>query len=201
MLKPAEYDSTTIGGYTPIELGGKLCQIIEVKEYTSTKGNPTLAIYFDFDQNDTQTGWFRKTFDNDRKKKGEKAKWRGIYYIALSGQYSTVNLKRFTSAVEQSNPGFITKFDQRPGEGTFVNSFKGKKIGFVFGQEEYRKPDGTIGRTTKPFKPCDYNKAKDSTVPQLKRLKNDSGAFQGGSEPNEEGFYQVDMNSDVFPFN
>ena len=45
--------------------------------------------------------------------------------------------KRFLTAVQNSNPGYTFKNDER--------TLRGKKIGLVFGEEEYRRNDGEIG--------------------------------------------------------
>jgi hypothetical protein len=191
MVKPQGYDTLPVG-FIAIKPGAHSCNILEVKEAISRNGNNILAMYFDTDEKDSQPGYFTEMYKKHKKEYGDEAKWRGVYYITLSGEYATANLKRFTSAVEHSNKGFVTLWDLVPGDGTFVNCFKGKKIGVVFRMEEYTKPDGTVGRSSKPFRVCDYNKVAETKVPSPKTL---APAYTPvpSSDPElaAEGFYQV----------
>lgn len=201
MIKPNGYDKTPIGFY-PIKAGAHACGIIEVIEAVSRNGNNMLCVYFDTDDTDEQPQYFAEMYKKHKKEFGDEAKWRGIFYVTLSGEYGVANLKKFTSAVEHSNKGFVTLWDLVPGDGTFVNCFKGKKIGIVFRSEEYRKPDGTIGRSTKPLRACDYNKVKEVKVPDVKKLPEYQGVPSSDPAMAAEGFYEVPDNLELdVPFN
>lgn len=72
--------------------------------------------------------------------------------------------KRFISAIEKSNPGYVWNWD----EATLV----GKRFGAVLGEEEYRKANGDI--RTRLFvdreMPVSRIREGDFTVPELKKL-------------------------------
>lgn len=178
MVMPNGYKEVQVGGYTPVQVGGHKCIIREVQERTSSKGTPMLVVYFDFDAQDVQPNYFAKKFKEDQKTLGDKAKWRGIFYITLSGEYGVPNLKRFNTAVEHSNQGFQILWDQNPGDGRYVGCLKNRRVGFVFGKEEYRNSQGRIGTSIKPMRACDYNKAATEEAPATKKLK-DEAANEG----------------------
>ena len=201
MIKPNGYDKLPVG-FVAIKPGAHKCTIMEVVEAVSRNGNNMLCVYFDTDDNDEQPGYFAEMYKKHKKEFGDEAKWRGIFYVTLSGEYGVSNLKKFTSAVEHSNKGFVTLWDLVPGDGTFVNCFKGKKLGIVFRTEEYRKPDGTIGRSTKPQRACDYNKVADTKVPDVKKLLEYQGVPSSDPAMAAEGFYDVPDNLELdVPFN
>lgn len=72
--------------------------------------------------------------------------------------------KKFLEAVEASNPGYKFDDDER--------KLRGKKIGLVLGEEEYRKQDGSIGVTLRvvDFLPIADIKAGKFEVPKRKTL-------------------------------
>lgn len=191
MLKPEKFDTTPVG-WTAVKPGAHTCIIKEVRETTSRNGNQMLAVYFDFDENDTQMSYFTEIYKQHKKQFGDDAKWRGCYYITLCGEYATANIKRFTTAVERSNKGFVTQWDLVPGDGTFCNCFKGKRVGMVFRTEEYRKQDGSIGKSTKPFRVCEYGKVKETKVPDVKKLPAEpTPVISNDPVMAAEGFYEV----------
>ena len=202
MIKPVGYDKLPVG-FVPIKPGPHYCKMLEVKEAISRNGNNMLAVYFDTDENDSQPGYFTEMYKKHKKEFGDEAKWRGVFYVTLSGEYGVTNLKKFTSAVEHSNRGFVTQWDLVPGDGTFCNCFKDRKVGIVFRTEEYRKPDGTIGKSTKPQRACDYNKVPDTKTPDTKTLS-DSNHGIPSADPAmaAEGFFEIPegFESEV-PFN
>ena len=201
---PRDYTTTNVGGSENIRTGGHKCAIKEVKEVVSKNGNNMLLIRFDTDNADAQPMFFTKLYNAERNSRGTEAKWKGNYYIVTSGQYGTANLKRFVTSVEHSNPGFRVQWDTQPGDGRFVNCFTGRKIGVIFGQEEYEKQDGNIGKSTKPVRVCDYAKAAEAEIPPLKTMsaknkkKAETGGFSGYTDqpmPTEE-FMQMDAMTD-----
>lgn len=202
MIQPKDYATTNVGGYEIVKPGGHKGMIRKVEEMVSKNGNNMLRIFFDLDATDVQPNYFTKQYNSDKQSKGADAKWKGVYYIVTTGQYGTANLKRFITAVEHSNPGFRVQWDTQLGDGRFVNCFMNKKIGIVFGQEEYEKPDGKIGRSVKPLRVCDFNKALEVEVPPLKKLKPKNDGY---SEPmmDANGFMSVDTSLDdpTLPFN
>ena len=72
--------------------------------------------------------------------------------------------KRFISAIEKSNPGYVWNWD----EATLV----GKRFGAVLGEEQYRKGNGDIGTRLYVDREMSVAKLKEGafTVPELKTL-------------------------------
>lgn len=206
MIKPNAYDETNVG-YTPIEPGGHKCVLHQIEEKMSSKGGQMLVLRFDTDTTDAQPNYYKARLVQDRKKNGENAKWKGVMYISTSGEYGVANLKRFVTAVEDSNPGLKAQWDRQPGDGTFVNWMRGKKVGIVFRKEEYEY-NGKTGWSVKPMRFCDYNKAMTEKVPEPKTLNKASEApgFTPSSDPQmaQEGFYdasQMSLDDPSLPFN
>ena len=79
------------------------------------------------------------------------------------GEYGPSNLKRFITAVEDSNPGFSVTWGKQ-----FASCLQDNKIGVVFREEEYTKEDHTVGMAVKPLRFCDYAKAADQAIPKRK---------------------------------
>lgn len=165
MLKPANYDRVAASlAFEPLALGGHPCIIKGVEETTSSKsGKPMLKVALDIGEGDPQAGYYADKFANDDR---ENKKWPCISYIVTvdnDGNCSR-NLASFVTSVEESNPGFQFPWDR-------LDLLKGKRIGGVFGQEEYQNDKGEIKKATKLFWFRDVAKVKDAPVPKLKEYK------------------------------
>lgn len=204
MQMPEGYKNVQVGDYVPVSPGGHKCIIQKVEEATSRSGNGMLIVYFDMDESDSQPAYFKAQYQKDKQQQGDKAKWRGVYYVTTAGDFGLTNLKRFTTAVEHSNKGFEVQWDMTPGDGRFVNCLRGRKVGFVFRQEEYLKKDGNVGRSVKPFRACDYGTATAQEAPKLKKLKGNSTASYStqAEDSTMDGFMKIDHLDDAgLPFN
>ena len=73
-------------------------------------------------------------------------------------------LAGFVTSIEESNPNFKFPWDN-PGY------LKGKRVGGVFGQEEYKNDKGKIKKATKLFWFCSLARAADAKAPKLKEYK------------------------------
>lgn len=135
MQKPNSFDDVQAGGdYTPIEVGGHHAVIISVKEQKSSTGKDMVVVALDFAKNDKQPSYFKAQFDNDNR---DEKKWpyQAVQYIVTEdGQGKcSKSFKGFITAFERSNNTTTNWGDK------FVNQFKNKKIGVVYGEveEEY----------------------------------------------------------------
>ena len=65
MQKPNNFDNTSTGDFTPIELGGHYLTIKQVNETTSKSGKPMIVVLFDFAKEDKQAGYFMESFSSN----------------------------------------------------------------------------------------------------------------------------------------
>jgi len=155
-------DGIEYGDYETLELGGHEVVIKDAYEYTGQSGNTSLRVEVDITGNDKQAGFYQKQYDNDNR---NDKKWPNgaIRYISLKEDEMCVALfKGFTTAVENSNPGYQWNWDEK--------SLVGKKLCGVFGLEEYEKQDGTVGVATKLIQFRSLNKLPEVQIPKVKLL-------------------------------
>ena len=164
---PKDYANIPINNFEPAEAGGHKATIMRVDETTSKNGLQMLVIYFDFDENDKQPNYYMKKFEADKKSPDREEKWRGVMYLVVDQgtNYGPSNLKRFVTAVEDSNPGFQVAWGQN-----FCGCLAGRKVGIVFRIEEYIQSDHQLGAAAKPFRFCAYDKAFEQKIPNRKCL-------------------------------
>lgn len=144
-FKPSGYDAADVlpenGGRPKLPRGGYVCKIMSVEEATSQKGNPYLLIHLDIAEGD-YVGFFA---DDYAQQTGDK-KWRFSYRLMIptdnSAPYTLHLFKTFNTYLEESNPGF--KFDFNGTE----KQYKGKFIGVLVNEEEYRSRTGSIRKKT-----------------------------------------------------
>ena len=143
--KPSNYDEVQVNlDFERLELGGHKGIIKNVSEYTSQiSGNTSLKVEVDTDSTDKQPGYFQKQYDNDTR---SDKKWStgATKYVSLKEDENCVKmLKSFITSVENSNPGFSYDWNKD------VDQLKGKKVGLVFGLEEYQNQEGKLKTATK----------------------------------------------------
>lgn len=168
--KPSNYDEVEVNlEFTPIELGGHKGIIMGAEEYTSEiSGNTSLKISVDTAKDDIQPDYFTEMYKNDTR---EDKKWSNsaIKYVSLKDDENCVRmLKGFITAVENSNDGFTYNW------GKDVDQLKGKKVGLVFGLEEYNATDGKIKTIAKLNQFRSIDKVDNVKIPKVKTI---DGAF------------------------
>lgn len=190
MQKPSNYDSVQVG-YIPVELGGHTAVIKRVKETQSRTGKPMVQIAIDFDQKDSQPGFFTDAYHNDDRP-DKKWPYQGTQYILTEDQDGKCsrNFKSFITSVETSN-GVECAW----GAG-FEKWFVGKKVGVVYGESE-EEYDGEvkIRRRIRYF--CSYDKAATAPVPERKLLKTLTTTV---ARPSAESFMNVPDDEEEVPF-
>lgn len=155
-------DGVEFGDYETLELGGHEVVIKNAYEYTGQTGNTSLKIEVDIAGNDKQAGFFQKQYDNNN---NADKKWPNgaVKYVSLKEEKICLEMfKGFTTAVENSNPGYTWDWNEE--------SLIGKKICGVFGLEQYQKQDGTTGMATKLDHFRSLDKLAEVKVPQVKFL-------------------------------
>ena len=166
MIKPKLYDEIEIKefDYVPISVGGHKGIIMKAEEYTSPQsGKTSLKVSVDTAKDDKQPEYFTEQYKNDNR---IDKRWNNsaIKYISLGEEENQVKmLKSFITAYENSNG---CQFDW----GKDWDQLKGKKIGLVFGQEEYTSQDGTTKLATKLNQFRSIDKVDNVKIPKVKLL-------------------------------
>jgi hypothetical protein len=135
MQKPKGYDEAVAmipGEGRQLPPGGYIGKIVYAEEATSNNGNEMVVLDVDIAEGE-YTNFFRDKYDM-RMTDGQPwgAKVRQVKSDDKPGFF-----KGFTEAIEQSNPSFKFPFDPRP-----LSELRGKKIGLVFGRDEFLTNDG-----------------------------------------------------------
>lgn len=164
--KPNNYDNIQVNeDFVPLSLGGHKGIIMGVEEYTSPMTNNTsLKVSVDTDKDDTQPNYYAEQYKKDTR---PDKKWsnNAIKYVSLGEEENQVKmLKSFITAVENSNNGF--KFDWNKE----VSQLKGKKVGLIFGLEEYQNQQGETKTRTKLNQFRSLDKVADIKIPKVKLL-------------------------------
>ena len=166
--KPSNYDDVEIMefDFTPIELGGHKGIIMKAEEYTSPQsGKTSLKVCVDTAKDDKQPEYFREQYKNDNR---VDRKWSNsaIKYISLGEEENQVKmLKAFITAYEKSND---CQFDWNKN----WEQLTGKKIGLVFGMEEYESQDGSLKTNNKLREFRSIDKIDNVKIPKVKKLDN-----------------------------
>lgn len=186
MNKPNGFETVAASlSIDPLELGGHVCVIKGVEEAKSKTGKDMLKVALDIGGDDPQAGYYSERFKNDTR---ENKKWPCIAYVVTTDNTGNCSrgLAQFVTSVEESNSGFRFPWDN-------LQLLKGKRIGGVFGQEEYMGTDGKKHKATKLFWFRSADKVKEAAVPKLKELK------AATSSPAKTSSW-ADISADDIPF-
>lgn len=165
IAKPKTYDEINIiEEYEKISLGGHKGIIMKAEEYTSPQsGKTSLKVSVDTAKDDKQPEYFTEQYKNDNR---IDKRWNNsaIKYVPLGEEENQIKmLKSFITAYENSNG---CQFDWNKD----WDQLKGKKIGIIFGQEEYTSQDGTTKLATKLNQFRSIDKVDNVKIPKVKLL-------------------------------
>lgn len=166
LVKPKKYDEIEVNQeFTPISLGGHKGIIVGISEYTSPISNNTsLKVVVDTDKDDSQPNYFTEQYKNDTREE-KKYSNSAIKYVSLKEDENCIRmLKAFITAVENSNKGFTYDWDKE------VDQLKGKKVGIVFGLEEYTNDKGETKTIAKLNQFRSLDKVLEVKIPKVKKL-------------------------------
>lgn len=164
--KPSNWDAVEVMefDYTKIELGGHKGIIMKAEEYTSPQsGKTSLKVSVDTAKDDKQPEYFAEQYKNDVI---IDRKWSNsaIKYVPLGEEESQVKmLKAFITAYENSNN---CKFDWNKD----WEQLTGKKIGIVFGMDEYQNQAGELKTINKLREFRSIDKVDNIKIPKVKLL-------------------------------
>ena len=166
--KPSNYDNVEVMefDFTPIELGAHKGIIMKAEEYTSPQsGKTSLKVSVDTAKDDKQPEYFKEQYKNDNR---IDKRWSNsaIKYIPLGEEENQVKiLKAFITAYENSNN---CQFDWNKN----WEQLTGKKIGIVFGAEEYESQSGELKTVNKLREFRSIDKIDNIKIPKVKKLDN-----------------------------
>lgn len=166
----SDYNNTQAfdGEYETLPTGGHIMTIVGTKIDSYDWGD-MLILAIDIAEGEHK-GFYQRQYDR-RKQDNPNAKWAGTYRQGIpkdDGSDKDNKTKGFfkgmITCIEKSNPGYTWNWDEK--------SLVGKKIGGVFGQEEFRGDDGQVRLATK----CMYLRTIDAInrgveAPKVKRLQ------------------------------
>ena len=166
LVKPSNYDEIQVNQeFERLELGGHKGIIKSVEEYTSTiSGNTSLKVEVDTANDDKQPGYFQKQYDENT---NADKRWStgGTKYVSLKQDENCIKmLKGFITSVENSNSGFTYDWNKD------VDQLKGKKVGLVFGLEEYENDKGETKTATKLTQFRSIDKVDNAKIPNVRLL-------------------------------
>lgn len=158
MKKPMGYDNASTGLWEPLEVGGHFLTILGAKETQSKSGRDMLVVQYDTSSKDKQPAYFQGIYEEGRY-------YQGTSYIVLGDEdWAVQGLKRFLTAVAESNPGFEFDWDN-------PSCLKGKSVGGVFGEEEYLNANNEVRTSTKLRWWCKTDSVEGASIPRKKELK------------------------------
>ena len=203
IAKPKKYDEININEeFEKLELGGHKGIIIKAEEYTSDfSGKKSLKVYVDTASDDKQPEYFKKQYENDTRI-DRKYPNGAIKYVPLGEEENQIKmLKSFITAYENSNN---CQFDWNKD----WEQLKGKKIGIIFGQEEYTSQDGTTKLATKLREFRSIDKVDNVKIPKVKLLDGSYVTYDDYMERKENLSSKVndlfgevpEVNSEDLPF-
>ena len=173
--RPSDWDTAqafTGESQQTLAPGGHIVRIANMRQETSRNGKPMLVVAFDIEEGSEFDGYYKRLHEN-KKKFDQGAKWGGVIRFMLYNAQGGTNgfFKGFIGALEESNPGFRWNWEER--------SVTGKLCGMVFGEEEYRKQDGSIGTSVKAQMARSVQAIRDGVeVPAKRCVKEEPQAFQ-----------------------
>lgn len=196
--KPSNWDAVEVMefDYTPIELGGHKGIIMGAEEYTSPISNKTsLKVSIDTAKDDRQPEYFAEQYRNDTR---IDKRWSNsaIKYISLGEEETQVRqLKGFITAYENSNG---CTFDWNKD----WEQLKGKKIGLVFGMEEYENQAGELKTINKLREFRSIDKVDNIKVPKVKLLDGSYVEYEDYMKNNGNGNSsdEIEITNDMLPF-
>jgi hypothetical protein len=160
--------------------GAYICKITKVEDITDKE---YLKVTYDIMKGD-----FAGYFSQGREDHPDWA-WYGAYVKSYK-EKALPMLKRFCSAVSKSNGKYV--FDAgavNADEQTLV----GKKVGLLFGEEEYYGNDGELKTRLYVYSEFSVDKLADQKVPKIKKLKEEA------PKTDSDGFLSAE-DDDEIPF-
>jgi hypothetical protein len=199
LKKANNYDEIVINeDFVALELGGHKGIIKKVEEYTSQiSGNTSLKVEVDTDKDDKQPNYYQEQYDNNT---NMNKKWStgATKYVSLKEDENCIKmLKAFITAVENSNANFTYDWNKD------TDQLIGKKVGLVFGLEEYQDQEGKTKTATKLTQFRSLDKVDNVKIPKVKLLDGtfvDYEEYKNGNSSTTPFNNLVETTDDDIPF-
>ena len=158
--------------------GGYVCEILKAAEKPNKQSRGThLELMIEICEGERR-GFFTADYNAQT---GEQRYWGGVVNQnipdELSDKYAMQAsfFRRFTNAVEDSNPGYHWDWNEA--------GLKGKKIGVIFAAREKESAKGTIYTVTNADSVVSVDTIRSGkfTVPELKKLERKTSSGYGGA--------------------
>lgn len=185
------YDESPIftGGSNALPAGKYICVIKGANDVTASSGRKQLVILFDIAEGEYK-GFYDAKYKSDCLSYGQNAKWGGVFRQGYEGRQLPF-FKGLTTSIEESNPGYKWDWNEK--------GLKGKKIGLVFGREQFKASDGTVKWATKAVKARSIQKLGEEKIPEDKLLPGVRTTAAAG--PMTQGFVDLgNADEDDLPF-
>ena len=197
MNKIPGYDESPAftGESQALPAGKYICVIKGAKDTVSSTGRKQFVLLFDIAEGDYK-GYYNNRYQQDAQRNGTNAKWQGVFRQGYEGKGLPYFHGMMTS-IEESNAGYKWDWNE--------NGLKGKRIGIVFGREQFRAQDGSLKWATKPVAVRSIEGLKNAKVPEDKPLTDAAPSWGVPSpaptfENPQQGFYDIDGSEDDLPF-
>ena len=202
MLRPDDWEQTSSYSNTPaLPVGGYVCDIIKVEEKQSkSTGRNVLHVQIDIAEGE-YFQYYAKQFTRNN---APDKKWRGMVYVATQDKDGKTlpNFKGFIESIEESNDGWSPAWNQDTN--IFCESFKNRKIGIVFGREQFKSDrNDKLYWQTKPkyFHSIDEIRSGDFNIPDDKPIEDPEKQERMNNVAQAAGFTAIEDDEKIeLPF-
>lgn len=174
----------TYGSYEQLPSGGHICTIVSARS-EERKGVEYIVLSLDIREGGQYDGWYKRMYDRLKERQSPYAsdspRWPCEFWSSPEDRNNPGSLspyfKGLITCIEQSNQGFVFNWNN-PDE----RVLKGKRVGFVFGEEEYLDKNNELRTSIKPRWCVPADRALDEPAPDTKKIKaNQQPVNIGGS--------------------
>ncbi len=191
------YESPAFTGEgAALPAGAYVCVIKRAVDEHPPGGKRRLALFLDIAEGEYK-GYYQRRYQADMERDGTNAKWKGVFRQGYEGEKPLGYFRGMMTSIEKSNPGYKWDWNER--------GLKGKRVGVIFGREQFRGTDGELHWSTKPLFIRSVDALKNARIPEDKYADDAPkwGAPTGtasGQNSYQTDFYDIDDSEDDLPF-
>lgn len=174
------------GESSALPAGKYICVIKSAKEVQTQNKKGQLAILLDIAEGQYK-GYYETKYKSDVERNSTNAKWGCVFRQGYEDRQLPF-FKGMITSIEESNTGYKWDWDE--------SKLKGKRVGVVFGREQFKASDGSLKFATKPLKVRSIQRLEQAEIPADKLLQSNETSNMWG----QQGFTDLDGNEDDLPF-